>query len=225
MGTSARQEARQRAEQERALAARTAARRRRGLIAALVVAVLVVAGGITAAVLLTSRSPATSAAGRTSAPPWAAPADVEGRAKAAGLSMLTAEGTALHIHQHLTVTIDGGPVTVPALIGIDEAAQRISPIHTHDTSGIVHVESPVVTTFHLGQVFAEWDVALGTGVVGSYRDGHDGVHEAVFVNRRRYIGDPAGIVLGSRQDIDFVVTTDGSAPAAPTTAFVFPKGY
>ena len=189
------------------------------------VAVVLVAAGATTAVLLTSRSGTADAAGRTSAPPWPAPTDVQQRAKAAGLSMLTAEGEALHIHEHLSITVDGKAVEVPALLGIDEPAQRISPIHTHDRTGIIHVESPVVTTFRLGQVFTEWDVALGRGRVGSFRDGQDGDRVALFVNRKAYTGDPAALALGKRQDIDFVVTTDGSAPKAPTTAFTFPEGY
>lgn len=228
VGASSRQQARDRAAAERAETARRTGRRRR-LIALLIgVAVVLVAVGVTAAVLLTSRGGGAAeahVAGRTSAPPWAAPQDVEARAKAAGLSMLTAEGEALHIHEHLTITVDGKRIGVPALLGIDEAAQRISPIHTHDTSGIIHVESPVVTTFRLGQVFTEWDVALGRGRVGGYQDGKDGARVALFVDRKPVTGDPADVVLGKRQDIDFVVTTDGSAPKAPTTAFAFPAGY
>ena len=188
------------------------------------VVVVVVAAGVTAAVLL-SRGAGEAVAGRTSAPPWAAPADVEARAEAAGLPMLTAEGEALHIHEHLTVTVDGRAIGVPALLGIDEAGRRIAAIHTHDTTGIIHVESPEVKTFRLGQVFTEWDVALGRGRVGGYQDGKDGDRVALFVNRKAYAGDPAALALGKRQDIDFVVTTDGSAPKAPTTAFAFPAGY
>ena len=227
MGASSRQQARERAAADRAETARRSSRRRR-LIALLAgVVVVLVAAGVTAAVLLTSRGggAAETVAGRTGAPPWPAPQDVEQRAKAAGLSMLTAEGEALHIHEHLTITVDGRSVGVPALLGIDEAAQRISPIHTHDRTGIIHVESPVVTTFRLGQVFTEWDVALGRGRVGAYQDGKDGDRVALFVNRKAYTGDPAALALGKRQDIDFVVTTDGSAPKAPTTAFAFPAGY
>lgn len=227
MSGSGRQQARDRAAAERAETARRSRRRRRLITALVVVAVVLLAAGVTATVLLSGRSASAgeAVAGRTSAPPWAAPADVEQRAHAAGLEMLSAEGQALHIHEHLSITVDGKPVQVPALLGIDEAARRISPIHTHDTTGIIHVESPVVKTFRLGQAFTEWDVALGRGRVGGYLDGHDGDRVAVFVNRTAYTGDPAAIALGRRQDIDFVVTTDGSAPKAPTTAFAFPAGY
>jgi hypothetical protein len=199
-----------------------APRRRRGVALLVGIEVLVATAGTIAVVLL---SVAGSGAGRTGAPPWSAPADVEGRAAAAGLTMLGSEGVAMHLHEHLSITVDGRAVTVPAHIGIDAAADRFSPIHTHDTTGILHVESPVVRTFHLGQAFTEWDVALGTGRIGAFRNGRDGVREAVFVDRRPYSRDPAGIALAERQDIDFVVTTDGSAPTAPAAAFRFPANY
>jgi hypothetical protein len=225
----ARTAARERAAAEREAAERKRRRTRILVIAGAVVAVLAIAGIVVGVVLSAAKpDPAAapaSAAGRTSAPPWAAPTDVEARVKAAGLTMLTAEGTALHIHQHLTVTVDGTAEQVPADIGIDEQAQRLSAIHTHDTSGIVHVESPVTATFRLGQVFAEWDVALGKGQVGGYRDGRNGARVALFVDRKPYAGDPAKLALAAHQDIDFVVTTDGSTPKAPTTAFAFPAGY
>jgi hypothetical protein len=162
--------------------------------------------------------------GRTSPPPWPAPSDVAARVKAAGLSLLTEEGSALHTHQHLTITVDGKSVAVPAEIGIDVAHRGISAIHTHDPSGIIHVESPTVRTFRLGQVFTEWDVRLGQGAIGPYVDGQDGAKVAVFVAGERVTADPRRIALTEHEDIAVVVTHGGAAPAAPP-AFAWPAGY
>ncbi|MFE4468070.1 hypothetical protein ACFRFH_04555 [Leifsonia sp. NPDC056824] len=206
------------------------ARRRQLLIGGGVVVAVLAVGGIVAAVVVNGQPSSTSAsAGRTStasasAGAWTAPADVEGAVRAAGLQMLTAEGSALHIHQHLTVTVDGAPVAVPAGIGIDEAQQRISPIHTHDESGIIHVESAEVRTFTLGQVFDEWGQKLGPGQVGAYRDGVDGQTVTVFVNGKPFTGDPRTITLTSHEDIDFVVAKKGTTASAPK-AFAWPAGY
>lgn len=207
------------------------ARRRRLLIGGgVAVAALAVAGIVTAVVLngtssaTVAGSGATPSATSSSAADWAAPADVEAAVRTAGLQMLTAEGTALHIHQHLTVTVDGRPVAVPAGIGIDEAQQRISPIHTHDESGIIHVESPEVRTFTLGQVFDEWGQKLGTGQVGTYRSGVDGQTVTVFVDGKTYAGDPRTIALASHEDIDIVVAKTGTTVTAPA-AFSWPAGY
>src|SRR6266545_856835 len=149
---------RQRIEAARAALARAQRRRRNlrlGLTAAAVVMVIAIV--VVAVVALRgSKSPTpaavptaaatstapTAAPGRTSAPPWPAPANPAELVAAAGLPMLGEEGSALHIHTHLDVIVDGKPVTVPAQIGIDESTQKISPLHTHDTTGIIHIESP-----------------------------------------------------------------------------------
>lgn len=235
--------ARERAAAERAAAAARKRRNRRIVIASSIVGALVVAGGVVAIVetsLAASAAAATkaaaavkaadrtalasAAAGRTTAAPWALPTDVEAAVKSAGLSMLTAEGTALHIHQHLSITVDGKAIAVPAEMGIDETAEQLSALHTHDTTGILHVESPVQRTFHLDQAFAEWDVRLAKGAIGPYVNGEDGTKVAVFVNGKAYSGDPRQIVLTEHEDIDFVITTDGSTPEAPA-AFTWPAGY
>jgi hypothetical protein len=239
----ARNAAREKAAAERAALAARRRRTRRLVIAACVVGVVAVVGGVAfgiergaaastaasaraaAAVGTADRTAArAAAAGRTTAAPWAAPADAEAAVRAAGLSMLTAEGTALHIHQHLSILVDGKPVTVPADIGVDAAAQRLSALHTHDTSGILHIESPSRRTFLLDQAFAEWDVRLGKGEIGPYVDGKDGTRVAVFVDGKLHAGDPRDIVLTGHQDIDVVVTTDGTTPKAPA-AFTWPSGY
>jgi hypothetical protein len=222
-------EAQKRAAELRRQEARRARRRQFAIAGGVVVAVLVVAGLITA-VIANGKPSATAAAGSpasTSAPgagQWAAPADVEAGVKAAGLQMLTAEGTALHIHQHLSVTVDGAPVVVPADLGIDQAQQRISPIHTHDESGIIHVESPTVQTFTLGQVFDEWQQKLAPGRIGAYQDGSDGQTVTVFVDGKTFTADPRSIALTSHEDIDIVVAKKGAPVSAPK-AFAWPTGY
>jgi hypothetical protein len=128
------------------------------------------------------------------APSWPAPAsaDVPARVRAAGLTMLDQEAMTMHIHPHLEVVVDGRPMTVPADIGIDRSglAPRYSPLHTHDTSGKVHVESPVVRDFTLGQLLTEWGVPR--------KDAHG------YVNGRAVPGDPARIVLRDLDSIKLV---------------------
>ncbi|MGH9307536.1 MAG: hypothetical protein ACRD0I_11730, partial [Acidimicrobiales bacterium] len=92
----------------------------------------------------------------TPAVTWAAPANATAAVTAAGLHMLSTEGQVEHIHVHLDVIVNGSHIVVPAGIGIDEAAHQLSPVHTHDTSGIIHVESPTPTTYTLGEFFSEW---------------------------------------------------------------------
>ena len=84
----------------------------------------------------------------------------------------------MHWHPVLTITMNGSPVTVPAQIGIDQSLWKdhsldqygigMSPLHTHDTSGTIHVESNTVRDFTLHEFLAIW----GQPSDGSSIDGH-----------------------------------------------------
>ncbi|MGD6746043.1 hypothetical protein ACOKM3_29940 [Streptomyces sp. BH106] len=142
--------------------------------------VLALAAAGAAVVALTGAAPSSG--------DWDAPRDVEARVHAAGLKMLDSEKLTMHIHPHLTVYAGGRQVTVPADIGIDRSGRkpRYSPLHTHDTTGTVHVESAVWRDFTLGQFLTEW------GVHPTCRAEVDGSPVA---------GDPARIVFRDRQEI------------------------
>src|SRR5256885_11858256 len=49
--------------------------------------------------------------------------------------------TTLFRSQHLELYVDGRHVTVPALIGIGPGGAFFASLHTHDTTGILHVRS------------------------------------------------------------------------------------
>lgn len=166
-------------------------------------------------------SPASATSGTDDKPAassvnWPAPADATAQAKAAGLPMLGAEGQVLHIHSHLDVFVDGQPVTVPAEIGIDLTQQQISPLHTHDTSGVVHIESPVKAEFTLGQFMTEWNVPLSKDGIGTYKAG-GGKELHVYVNGKEQTGDPASIKLAAHEEIAVVYGAAGDKVQVPST--------
>ncbi|MER0446446.1 hypothetical protein ABR738_18075 [Streptomyces sp. Edi4] len=156
------------------------------------------------------------------APPWPAPADPEAAAGAAGLEMMSAEGMVQHTHTHLDVLVDGRAVTVPASIGIDAPRGLISPLHTHDTSGVIHVESPKRADFTLGQFMAEWGVPLSADRVGGLHAGA-GRRLRAYVNGRAVAGNPAAIVLRERDEIALVLTRDTDTRPAPAS-YAWPSG-
>jgi hypothetical protein len=81
----------------------------------------------------------------------------------------------LHIHPHLDVKVNGNPITLPANIGISQqlykdrslaqygAMSGMAPLHTHDDSGTVHVESTVIRNYTLGEFLNIWGKDLGGG--------------------------------------------------------------
>jgi hypothetical protein len=153
------------------------------------------------------------------APPWPAPTDRASRARVAGLENVWGRRLAEHVHSHLTITDDDVPVTVPGNIGHAASERFAAQIHTHDTSGILHVESPTRTTFRLGEFFDEWGVGLGAGHVGGLRG-----HLTVWVDGRRTFGNPRTIPLRDLEQIDLVVTSFGHVPHRPAS-FVWPPQY
>jgi hypothetical protein len=106
----------------------------------------------------------------TSRAPWSAnnAASLKARLKAINLPALGQEGARLHRHQHFDVVIRGKGYPIPANIGVGAHSRFIAPLHTHDYSGIVHVESPTVRTYTLGQVFDVWGLRFSSRCLGGY---------------------------------------------------------
>ncbi|MET7714476.1 hypothetical protein [Streptomyces sp. NPDC005407] len=216
--------------------ARAQGRRRLLTILVATVAVLAVIAGITIALVSTSgggpsgaapeagipTAPMTTASGRTTDPPWSAPADPAARVRAAGLPMLGEEGNVEHIHAHLDVIVDGKPVLVPANIGIDEQAQQISPLHTHEANGVIHIESPVKATFSLGQFMTEWEVALTQDSIGGLKADVGNSFRA-YVNGKPYTGNPAAIEFTAHDEIAIVFGPAGQKVDVPSR-YDWPEG-
>ena len=90
----------------------------------------------------------------------------------------------MHIHPQLSLIVNGNPVTVPTQIGIDPSLWRdhsldefgmqsmpemnmsaMAPLHTHDSSGIIHVESSVNKNYTLGEFLNIWGLNLNSKIV------------------------------------------------------------
>ena len=130
----------------------------------------------------------------------------------AGISCEASEQVAYHVHAHLAVYVNGSSRPIPAGIGVVSPILQHTPagdfaqasrcyywLHTHAQDGVVHIESPSLATYTLGQFFA------GNGAnpeqSGGRRCGRscDGVRERQALHRgsgrhppQRSCGDPAG---------------------------------
>lgn len=227
---TARQARQQRRKAARARQAALRRRDRRRLGIALALAVLVVVGLAGFAVSASSRSghaPVGSGAlpGLQTGPaPWGAnTADLAARLRAIGVPPLSAaEGTAVHIHQHLDIYVDGRPVPVRALIGIDPAV-GFAPLHVHDTSGVIHVESPTVRSYTLGQFFAVWGVRFTPSCLGGYCASGDR-RLRVYVDGTAHRGDPTTLTLAPHQEIVVAFGTAAQLPSRIPSRYRFLPG-
>lgn len=64
-------------------------------------------------------------------------------------------GSVIHIHPVLKIKINGKEQEIPKGVGISAFCMR--PIHTHDSSGTLHLEFPRPHDFTLGDFFKVWD--------------------------------------------------------------------
>jgi hypothetical protein len=167
---------------------------------------------------------------------WPAPGDPNALARKAGLEPGRKETLIHHVHAHLDVFVDGESVLVPAGIGIeidDPGVKRgtdpvayggieecdepcISPLHTHDESGVLHTESATEEDNTLGQFFTEWDVKLDESCVGEFCRPGDEI--AVYVDGEPYEGDPREIALTDGKAIAIVI---GDPPAEIPSTYDF----
>lgn len=98
-----------------------------------------------------------------------------------------------HIHAMLHIYVNGLLVPLPAEIGLDSAQGLESSMHTHDSTGIIHMEAPHPFNYTLGDFFAVWGVKLGPAQVGGLT-GLGGDHLHFYLNGKP-LSNPAALVL------------------------------
>ena len=185
-------------------------------VAAAIVAVVVARGGGDSS--STGGAQPTNLVGLQTGPaPWNPGLDtLPDRLDSVGVHALNAEGEVLHIHQHLDIYVNGKHEAVPANIGIYDG-QFLTELHTHDATGLMHVESPVAKNFTLGEFFGVWGVRLNADCVGGYCQ--EVTPWRVYVDGQEYAGNPAELVLKSHQEIAFVI---GTPPKTIPRKYKFP---
>jgi hypothetical protein len=132
-----------------------------------------------------------------------------------GVSANTSEQLAYHIHAHLAIYVNGTAKTVPWGIGISQPWQTTDDgnggtfveggkafyyLHTHDDSGVIHIESPTQVTYTLGQFFAEWHQPLSATQIGP-----DKGAVTAYINGTKVSGDPSAIQLTAHEVVQLEI--------------------
>ena len=118
-----------------------------------------------------------------------------------GIRCDPAEGTAFHIHQHLEIYDRGKPVGIPSDVGRPLLAQCFYWLHTHTPDGIIHVESPIMRSFTLGDFFDVWGEPLGPARVSTAKVVPGKTQMRIWVDQMPYNGNPRGIPLTAHAEI------------------------
>lgn len=105
-----------------------------------------------------------------------------------GMKCIGPGPAAYHVHAQLSILNRGRQILVPASVGRSGNGCWYW-LHTHDSSGVIHIESSD-RTFQprLGQFFDLWKQPLSEKKVGAVPIGHGQSIEA-FVGRTLYSGD------------------------------------
>jgi hypothetical protein len=145
-----------------------------------------------------------------------------------GVGSSDAEQLAVHIHAHLQIYVDGQALAIPYGIGVVppmrlqqtaegpfvERGTAFYWLHTHDTSGVIHIESPVERRYTLGEFFDLWGQPLGPDQVGPATE-----PVTVLVNGSAVGGNPRDIPLDAHE----VIQLDVGA-LVPFQPYAFPPG-
>jgi hypothetical protein len=83
-----------------------------------------------------------------------------------GIQCNSMEQSAFHVHSHLDIIINGVYFLVPSQVGIP--GNCFYWLHTHDESGKIHIEAPMLRDFTLGQFFDIWGKKLSNDQIFNY---------------------------------------------------------
>lgn len=134
----------------------------------------------------------------TDVAPWPLPDRPADRIRAARLPPFEEKGAKGHPHVHVDIFVDGASVALPTGLGLT------SSLHTHSSSGIVHMEtSNENARFTLGQLFTVWGVRLTDTCVGGYCAPTNPIR--VYIDGREKTGDPAQAPLTPYAEIALVI--------------------
>jgi hypothetical protein len=152
-------------------------------------------------------------------PALASPASTAPGKPVDGIQCAPIEQLAYHIHAHLQVYLDGQPRALPPAIGllgpigqptaygpVYGASVCYYWLHTHESDGVIHIESPTQRLFTLGNFFDEWRQPLSSRQVATA-----GGMVTAFINGKRWTKSPRLLPLLPHA----VIQLDVGAPVVP----------
>ena len=109
-----------------------------------------------------------------------------------------------HVHALLSVYRNGQRLAIPDSIGRGSGCSY--EMHTHDGSGVIHIETDVPKTFTLGQFLSLWGQSISAaGILGLAGPAQYYVIENEKITP--LTTDPAAVVLAGRKEIVIVTGT------------------
>jgi hypothetical protein len=141
-----------------------------------------------------------------------------------GISCRQALDSKYHHHVHLSLFVNGVQYAIPRGTGMKNPGQApfiyhadcFYFLHTHDETGIIHIEPPGPDIYSLHQYFALWGMKLSTTNVAGYKGA-----VTVFVDGTQENVDPNTIKFSPYEQITLEVGT----PVVTPPVYIFPPHY
>jgi hypothetical protein len=128
----------------------------------------------------------------------------------------------MHIHAHLDIIVNGTVYAIPSDVG-RIPGQCIYWLHTHDDSGIVHIESPEIRNFTLGEFFDIWGKTFNNSqIFDNIVSEGDNSTLNVYVNGKEVSldGNFRNTTINANEEIAIVY---GTAPESIPSTYEFPQ--
>lgn len=119
----------------------------------------------------------------------------------AGVGCNPMEGVVYHVHAALRVYNKGKLIPQSNDSGHNYNNDCLYWLHVHDQSGVIHVEAPKVIHPTLGTWIDVQRTTNSAGDVSPIAMNKAGLQRHVWLNGKRYSGDPRSIVLKQHTDI------------------------
>jgi len=118
------------------------------------------------------------------------------------------EQSASHYHALVYIYINGQQVQVPQGVGIASDSSCFYWMHTHDTTGVIHIEAPNGRDFTLGNFLDIWS----THFSGYHNELSSADGWTVYIGSQKYNGDFHNIVLKSHMIVTLAYNSPGVKP-------------
>lgn len=115
-----------------------------------------------------------------------------------------------HVHAHMSIYINGQPFQLPTNLGIASDQSCFYWLHTHDSTGVIHIEAPGQQSFTLNEFFQEWSARFPQMTYPTELDSTTGW--VVYVDGKPYKGDFHTIPLVAHTLITLAYNSPGVKP-------------
>jgi hypothetical protein len=129
----------------------------------------------------------------------------------------------MHIHAHLDILVNGTTYTIPSDVG-RIPGQCIYWMHTHDDTGVIHIESPEKRNFTLGEFFDIWGKNFSNSqIFDNIVSEGDNSTLNVYVNGKKVSteNDYINTAINAHDEITIVY---GALQESIPQAYEFPEG-